>query len=89
MAKKPSEKARSGNILFANDGETNQTTDTGIKNRTTIPVETEVTGNQKERSFLSGLGTGERVAAVAVCLLMVVGALGASGFGAAVQRAPR
>jgi hypothetical protein len=68
MANKRNRVVNNGNILF--DAETNA-------NETPITS----TENLKEKSFLSGLGRGERIAAIGVCLLLVVGALGASGFG--------
>ncbi len=64
MAKKRNETARNGNILFNAELETGKTPDT--------PAD-----NQKQRSFWSNLGRGERIAAIGVCLLLVVGALGA------------
>ncbi len=73
MAKKRNTNALNGNILFGTGGDT---TDKPVSNQ---PVE--ASESQNEKSFLSGLGRGERIAAFAVCFLLVVGALGATGFG--------
>jgi hypothetical protein len=79
MAKKRNKNAVDGNVLFT-AGETNAITgnDVSVKAVNSHGTETET---EKEKSFLSGLGRGERIAAIGVCLLMVVGALGATGLG--------
>lgn len=81
MAKKRNENAPNGNILFGVGSETNVKPDSRAKERSVNPAET-LTGHKEDESMFSGLGRGERIAAVGVCLLLVVGALGASGFGA-------
>ncbi|MGI8640157.1 MAG: hypothetical protein ACR2MG_09375 [Pyrinomonadaceae bacterium] len=72
MAKKRKENARNGNILFATGDETNETTGSLTNDRAINSTEPE-----KKKNFLSGLGRGERTAVIGVCLLLVVGALGA------------
>jgi len=64
MAKKRNGSVNNGSILFGTESEASETPDTQAENR-------------KEKTFLSGLGRGERIAAIGVCLLLVVGALGA------------
>lgn len=76
MAKKRNQKAADGNILFATGDETNDTPGCRANDKAINPTEFEV-GSDKEKSFLTGLGRGERFAVIGVCLLLVVGALGA------------
>ncbi len=80
MANKRNENAPNGNILFGVESETNVKPDSRAKERSVNPAKT-LTVKQKDESMFSGLGRSERLAAIGVCLLLVVGALGAAGVG--------
>lgn len=67
MAKNRNRDLSNGSILFGTEQDTGKTPATSL-------------GDQKEKGFMSGFGRGERFAIIGVCLLLVVGALGA-GFG--------
>lgn len=64
MAKKRNKRVNDGNILFGTEAQPSEESNAA-------------TEKPKEKSFLSGFGRGERIAAIGVCFLLVVGALGA------------
>lgn len=64
MAKKRNSRAVSGNLLFGIEATPNESP--------AAPAD-----NQTQRGFVSSLGRGERIAAMGVCLLLALGALGA------------
>ncbi len=80
MAKKRNQNKLDGNILFATGNETNETPGSR-KSQRLVDLAAAQTATQADDSLFSGLGRGERVAAIGVCLLLVVGALGAAGVG--------
>jgi hypothetical protein len=68
MAKKNKTNVHNASVLFGSEAEVNEVQTNKIDSQTQT---------QKPKGIWSGLGRGERIAAVAVCLLLVIGALGA------------
>jgi len=67
MAKKNKRPVHNPSVLFGDESETSEMSNN----------QGDQTRKEKSGSFWSGMGRGERIAAIAVCLLLVIGALGA------------
>ncbi len=72
MAKKTKRTVHNASILFNGEGDTTEAQDNALENKS--GSQTQVV---ERRRFWSDWGTGGRIAAVAVCLLLAVGAFGA------------
>ncbi len=70
MAKKNKTSVTNGSVFFGSETEVDEMQNNHIDSQTQA---------EKPKSIWSGLGRGERIVAIAVCLLLVIGALGAGG----------